>query len=599
MARGQHSISSRLFLLFALCMTGILLIISFLFYNRTIDQYHKKLGDLTQKNVSQSGALFDLILRGYDSLSKSITTNVDLIRLLQEKTDNPAIGFINERSITNMIGAIYYSREDMIGIHVMNAAGKVYSYGNAMSVTVPDIGNRPWFNKIVEANGTMSWIGVSDRSIIDQNEKQRVFSFGRLIYDLNEHTPIGIVLIEVQPAQILDAMDNLKLGQNTEIYLQSNQGNILASSEKDVNEIPEAMRELTPPSNDQEIVTKDINKHLVIVSKLPFGNWTIWSRTPDTDLDVELDQTKRFLFIAVAGLIVLSFLIASLVSRTISSPLRRMIREMKKVESGDFNGTLNVTSYREINQLAASFNRMVLRISELIERVKISSVSEKNAELHALQTQVNPHFLYNTLDMIYWMLDEKGDDRLGEVVLSLSRMFRYSSHWDDGMEVTLQEELEQTRHYLTIILTRLSGRLTVDIDVDERWMQFPLPKMTLQPLIENAVKHGLEPLNRPGRLQVYAESHDRYWALVVKDNGVGMSEAEQNRLSRSLQGSSPGEEATSQGIGIQNLQSRLQHMYGEAYGIRIRSEPDAGTAVTLVLPLPKEGDPRNEHPDRR
>lgn len=571
-------------------MTGVLLLLSFLFYTRTTDQYHRKITDLTQKNVSQTDALFDLLLKGYDSLSKSISTNVDIIRLIQEKPDNAAVDFINERSITNMIGAIYYSRDDLIGIHVLSTNGKTYSYGNAMSVVDPNFSNSVSYEKIKEAAGKISWIGVSDHSIIDKNESRPVFAFGRLIYDLNEHTPIGVLFIEVEPQLILDAMDNLKLGPHSEIYLQSDQGTVLASSVPETKEIPEMMRSLPAPQNEDDIITRDVNHQLIVASKLPFGGWTIWSRTPDADLNVELAQTQHFLFIAVAALIIVSALIASIVSRTISLPLKRMIREMKRVESGDFNGTLNVTSYREINQLTASFNRMVLRISELIERVKISSVSEKNAELHALQTQVNPHFLYNTLDMIYWMLDEKGDDRLGEVVLSLSRMFRYSSHWESGMEVTLREELEQTGHYLTIILTRLDGRLTVDFDIDEHWKEFKLPKMTLQPIIENAVKHGLEPLDRPGRLQVYAEPHERYWSLVVKDNGVGMSEAAQNALTDRLQGRRPDGDGSAGGIGILNLQSRLQHMYGEAYGIRVESEPGLGTTVFLDLPLPKEGD---------
>lgn len=571
-------------------MTGILLLISFLFYNRTTDQYHQKITDLTQKNVSQTDALFDLLLKGFDSLSKSISTNVDIIRLMQEKPDNPAVDFINERSITNMIGAIYYSRDDIIGIHVLSTTGKIYSFGNAMSAVDPEFERTDSYKKIVEAGGKISWIGVSDRSVIDKNESRPVFAFGRLLYDLNEHTPIGILLIEVEPQLILDAMDNLKLGMHSQIYLQSDQGNLIASSAPETKEIPEEMRSLPAPQNAQDIVSRDVNHQLVIASKLPFGGWTIWSRTPDADLNVELAQTQRFLVIAVAALIVVSAFIASLVSRTISSPLRRMIREMKKVESGDFNGMLNVTSYREINQLTASFNRMVLRIAELIERVKVSSVSEKNAELHALQTQVNPHFLYNTLDMIYWMLDEKEDERLGEVVLSLSRMFRYSSNWDAGMEVTLREELEQTGNYLTIILTRLSGRLTVDLDIDERWQEFKLPKMTLQPIIENAVKHGIEPLDRPGTLHVYAETHERHWSLVVKDNGGGMSEAQQNALMDKLQGRKQAGESTGGGIGILNLQSRLQHMYGEAYGIRVESSLDSGTTVILDLPLPKEGE---------
>ena len=113
--------------------------------------------------------------------------------------------------------------------------------------------------------------------------------------------------------------------------------------------------------------------------------------------------------------------------------------------------------------------------------------------------------------MIYWTLDEKGNDKLGEIVLSLSHMFRYSSHWDEGAEVTLREEVEQIRHYLTIIAARLDGRVTFEMDIDEQWMNIRLPKMTLQPIIENSVKYGLEPLSTcPGVLRLSVNAEERY-----------------------------------------------------------------------------------------
>jgi two-component system sensor histidine kinase YesM len=308
-------------------------------------------------------------------------------------------------------------------------------------------------------------------------------------------------------------------------------------------------------------------------------------------LNLELVQTKRFLFIVVIILILLSALIASFVSRTLSSPLKRLIREMKQVEIGNFSRTLEVTSYQEMNILVASFNHMVIRIGELIERVKKSSVSEKNAELQALQTQVNPHFLYlyNTLDMIYWTLDEKGNDKLGEIVLSLSHMFRYSSHWDEGAEVTLREEVEQIRHYLTIIAARLDGRVTFEMDIDEQWMNIRLPKMTLQPIIENSVKYGLEPLStRPGVLRLSVNAEERYLKLMVSDNGIGIDETSLEQVRYSL--TDEGIKDSKAGIGLQNLQLRLHNRFGGAYGIMIDSKLGEGAAVTIVLPLPQEGD---------
>ena len=349
----------------------------------------------------------------------------------------------------------------------------------------------------------------------------------------------------------------------------------------------------------------------MVSSQLPFADWTVLGVTPDRDLNVELTETKRFLIIVGAILVIVSTLLATIFSRTLSRPLKRLISEMKQVEIGNFRGSLNVTSYQEINILVASFNQMVNHIAELIERVKVSSVSEKNAELQALQSQVNPHFLYNTLDMIYWMLDEKGHDRLGEVVLSLSRLFRYSSHWEDGAAVTLREEIEQIQHYLTIIVTRLEGRLTVDIGVCEPWMSIALPKMTLQPIIENAVKYGLEPLiDRPGALRVYAEESERQLRILVEDNGVGMDARTLDRLNALLERAKDDtvrdvneeSERREGGIGLVNLQRRLQHMFGEAYGLQLRSKANEGTTAVITIPLPpqKEGGAAHgsEYPDR-
>ncbi|MBW4838349.1 MAG: histidine kinase, partial [Paenibacillaceae bacterium] len=447
MRNGFHSINHRLFLLFLFCMSGILLIVSLLYYNRTTEQYHEKISDLSQKNVAQTAGLFSLLYEGYDSLSKSITNNFEMIRLLNEKTDEPAIAYINEQSITNIIGAIFYSRDDLVGIHVITNRGKIYNYGNSMNVLDSSYPKEEWYQQLRDSSGKLVWLGVYAHSLIDLNEDSPVFAFGRQIYDLNEHKPIGVALFEVNPGPVLDALDNLKLGEHSEVYLINQQSQVVSSLTEPVPVLPN----LPKLETSRDLVVEQKDSGITVASRLPFSDWSVVSITPRQDLNVELVETKRYLLIVISILIIVSAVVASLVSRTFSKPLKQLIREMKQVEIGNFRGMVNVSSYQEINILVASFNRMVSRIEELIERVKVSSVSEKNAELHALQSQVNPHFLYNTLDMIYWLLDEKENDRLGELILSLSSMFRYSSEWKDGAKVTLREELEQIHHYLTII----------------------------------------------------------------------------------------------------------------------------------------------------
>jgi len=581
---GFHSIHHRLFLLFLFCMSGILLIVSLLYYNRTTEQIHQKISDLSQKNVAQTAGLFSLLYKGYDSLSKSLSNNFELIRLLNETSEEPAIMYINEQTITNIIGAIFYSRDDLVGIHVISDKGRIYNYGNSMNVVDPDYQKKDWYRQLQESSGKMVWLGIYEHSLIDQMEDSPVFAFGRQIYDLNEHKPIGIVLYETNPQPVVDALANLKLGEHSQVYLLSHDGHVLSSATDTAPDLDQ----LPALQNSNGVDVNQDSKRLVVASKLSFADLRVVSVTPNRDLNVELVEMKRYLLIVISILIIVSTLIASIVSQTISSPLKKLIREMKQVEIGNFRGMLSVASYQEINILVASFNRMVAQIEELIERVKLSSVSEKNAELHALQSQVNPHFLYNTLDMIYWMLDEKEKDPLGELVLSLSSMFRYSSKWEDGVEVTLREELEQIGHYLKIITIRLEGRLQVEINLDERWLQIPLPKMTLQPVIENAVKHGLESLNRQGILRVFTVEEGPDLKIIVEDNGNGMTAKQLDRLLDSLNHES--KEQGRGGIGLQNLHRRLKYMFGEEYGLQIQSQPGTGTRIGIVVPLPQEGE---------
>jgi two-component system sensor histidine kinase YesM len=286
---------------------------------------------------------------------------------------------------------------------------------------------------------------------------------------------------------------------------------------------------------------------------------------------------------------------------------------MKQVEMGDFRGGVQIKSYEEINILVASFNRMVQRMDHLISRVKLSSISEKNAQLQALQSQVNPHFLYNTLDMIYWMLDEKENDRLGKVVLALSQMFRYSSKWEVA-EVSLKDEMMQVGHYLTIIRCRLGERVTTQIEVEDRWLHTGIPKMTLQPIIENAIKYGLEHSDRQGMLQIYTNICEKGLNIVIGDNGKGIDPVELQKVKDSLhtvtqtvnmdnsfanQTEHFDTKTTGLGIGLQNVHRRLILMFGENYGIHVESQLGEGTTVTVSVPYPGNGENIDEGFDRR
>lgn len=420
-------------------------------------------------------------------------------------------------------------------------------------------------------------------------QEEPVFVFGRKLYDLTNYRPLGYLVLETEPRAILSALSNVTISPNSLVYIVNRENEVIAATKAQAEQRID-FKSLPRPVKD-EVMADYRTDWLVVAANAGMADWTVFGITPKADLSADLNQIQRTMLIAILLLILLSTGIASLVSRNISLPLILLIREMKQVERGNFKGAVNVKSFSEINSLVGSFNSMVRRMEELIEQITATRISEKNAQLQALQSQVNPHFLYNTLDMIYWMLDERGNDRLCRVILSLSRMFRYSSDWEEGSKTTLRKELEQMRHYMTIIENRLQGRVRTFIEVEEQWMDTVLPKMTIQPIIENAVKSGLEPLDRPGELRVHTQVTGEALLLIIQDNGVGMEEAMLQKLTDALgekEASPRASGSERRGIGLYNVHRRIVLMYGEPYGLRIDSTLGEGTKVTIVLPVPQK-----------
>lgn len=573
-------------------MLALLLIASFLYYRQTTNIVHSKISDMAGKNISQTVGLFTLLLEGYDSVTKSLSTNNDLLKLLKEmEFDLDPTERVNKgRTITNMMGSIFYSRDDIVGMHVITEQGKVYSYEKSYAgVTNLNYASTDWFERLQASEGEMVWFGLSDGSVMNSMQPESVFVFGRRLFDLNNYHTIGYLIVETEPQAILAALSNVTISPNSQVYIVDKENEVIAATGEQATEsLTVDFDELPRPVRD-EVIADDRTDQLVVSANAGMAGWTVFGLTPKADISAEVTQIRQAMFVVILLLIALSTALATLVSRNISSPIKLLIREMRQVEIGNFRGSVNVNSFDEINTLVTSFNRMVRRIDELIERITSASISEKNAQLQALQSQVNPHFLYNTLDMIYWMLDERENDRLGRVILALSQMFRYSSDWGDASKTTLRHELDQMRHYMTIIENRLEGRIQTVIEVDERWLDVVLPKMTIQPIIENAVKSGIEPLGKPGLLRVSTTASNGELRITIEDNGVGIEETTLDELNRSLDGRSEEIAGRSRrGIGLPNVHRRIGLMYGEVFGLQIQSVVGHGTSVTILVPLQVE-----------
>ena len=311
MTRKFRSIHSRLFLLFLSCMTVILILVSFLYYSRALSIIHSKISDIAEKNISQTAGLFDLMLEGYNSVTKSLNGNYELTRLLQENSSNPAISVTNERWITNIIGAAYYSRKEIVGIHIITNSGKVYSYEKQFAGVIDiNYAQTDWYNKLKTSTGNMVWLGMYSKSPINMLQQDRVFVFGRQLYDLTDYKSIGIIIIETDPSPISEALSNVIISPGSDVFIKGAEGQVIASNRGHKDKEP-VLTNLPRPTNEQAIIVDDKSDQLIVAAKTALADWTIYGLTPKSDFNAEINQTRMYLFMVLLVLIALSTALAS------------------------------------------------------------------------------------------------------------------------------------------------------------------------------------------------------------------------------------------------------------------------------------------------
>ena len=286
----------------------------------------------------------------------------------------------------------------------------------------------------------------------------------------------------------------------------------------------------------------------------------------------------------LAGLVLAAALLTSwILSRMLSRPLRGLTSAMERFErDADHFSYRPVRGTREVRELSQSFGHMVLRIQQLMSTVRQEEINLRKTELKALQAQINPHFLYNTLDSIAWMCERGRNADAVNMVHALARLFRISISRGHEL-IPIAKEIEHAESYLQIQKYRYKNQFTYEFDVDPECLDYYCNKITLQPIIENSINHGLDLLVEEGRIQVEVLQDGEDILFRVRDNGVGMSQEQVDAILEQ-----DPEDRT--GIGIRNVNDRLRIYFGAPYGLRITSELDVGTCVEIRMPKVKEGE---------
>ena len=333
-----------------------------------------------------------------------------------------------------------------------------------------------------------------------------------------------------------------------------------------------------------------------IIYTLKTTNGGIW-RIVGVSLTDELAAEGRgqiavSIFISFICGMLISLAVLAVYSKVVNAPVKSLIRAMKQFEkdADNFRFSGGSESISEFRVLSSSFEHMSVKIKNLMEKVRREETELRKTELKALQAQINPHFLYNTLDSIQWMCERGATEEASKMVSALARLFRISISRGHEL-ITIKDEINHVRNYLIIQSFRYRSQFTYSFEVDESLEEYLCNKITLQPLVENAIYHGIDRLVDEGEIKItvkQAEDNENDILMTVADNGVGMSEEQCAKILSK-------ERSDSSGIGVKNVNDRLKIYFGAEYGLTIKSELDAGTEITARIPkITKEGTNENK-----
>ena len=440
-------------------------------------------------------------------------------------------------------------------------------------------------SEIVAYGGSAVWRAGTVQQLGAGARATPVFSLVRLMRDLHDITVhLGIIRINLDVAAVRRILVNSVEGQQTALMVLDSRSTLVSTSSS--NRFDEEMRarvanELEAGRRTGQFVADVVGTaSLITFVSLGHGEWVVASATPLRSVVRQTQNVQRTIVLLILGVFLLYALIATAFLRRFVSPVQRLCELMSHAESGRFDVYTGTVPDDEIGQLIHSFNSMSSRLEDLINRQYASQLKLREAELTALQSQINPHFLYNTLDVLYWVSRLEHAGRTGELVKALSQLFRYTLDGSDR-NTTVEREVDHLANYLIIQQARHDGSVAFRIDVQPDALDLVTVKLILQPLVENAIVHGVDRNGGTGTVVVHIFVDTGQLVYRIHDDGPGMdTTAVQNELTR----------GGSHGVGLKNVHERIRLLYGEGFGVTMESSPQTGTTITVRQPVVTQGE---------
>lgn len=581
-----RSIGYKLFILFFASMSLSIMMMGYLSYHKANEIISSKVSQVAWQTIQQANRRLELIMNEYDNRTLLIFGNKEIQRgIIGDYRDSYDQSY-NNQQIGKFLSNLVNVKNDTQNIYILGERSASYRFTNNGFAELPMISTKEaeqdWYKQIKEANGQVVWFGIRAPFIQSlSGDNKPVFIMGRSLKNFdNLNQTLGVLIMEINPELIQQFLSEVDFQAQGTTYIVDPNDTVMADSNGALIMRPSGLK-LPAGSTGYLKDQVDDKEAMIVYDELKINQWKLVGMAPIQNLISDSRNIAYYTVYLVIGFSVVAIGLAFLVAKEMHKPVRMLLLSMRRAREGDFD--IQITNERsdEFGMLYHSFNIMVTRIKDLIDEVYIQKLLKKETQLKMMASQINAHFLYNTLDSIHWISRIHKVDEISTMIFGLSKYLRISLSEGNDF-VTVRESAELLESYLAIQKVRYQDKFTVNMNMDSQLMNYKVLKFVFQPLVENAIYHGLENKRGSGCLEIRWKMEGQLLIFEVEDDGIGIKADKMKELSAMM---ASDEWEGEHNFALRNIHSQIQLTYGKEYGLSIESTWGAGTKVTLILPL--------------
>lgn len=554
----------------------IILAIGFLIFYKSNAIIEQKTKEYAIDILHEVGKNIDFQLQEINNLYYSIFTSNIVQVVLHDANkgfDNKYDEVASRREVESYLLASILGRDAIESVYLFSNSGKVF--GASLAAQQYKLSENEK-REIAAGQGRLVWL--------DPDPERLTIPAGAAVHDLQSQKQIGYILISLRETALFDIYSQIRLFSNGELYIINKSGQIVSHVNKRL--LASQVNEPNLTATIQQAATgfipfKDAGKRYYLTYyTMPKTQWKIINKISSVQYERESIVLKRWIILILSTCFVLVIPLSIFVSNRISRPIRELSSIMESVEHDGSDVHFAYQSRDEVGVLGCNFNNMIKHINYLIHQVYQEQMRYQKAQLKYLMFQINPHFLFNTLETIHWAAIMNGAPEVGKISKLLGDLIREGLKGDEF--VTVEREISNIKKYATIQKYRYGDKLEICIDITPGLLSYHIPKFLIQPLVENAITHGLEPKIDKGIVVIGGTLKKDKVIFTVKDNGIGMDNA---HLDYVISEMLKDEVDEIKQIGLSNVHHRMQLYFGKEAGLSLQSEPNVGTTVTASIPL--------------